>query len=46
MELSVGDLQMLYYMAFIGSQPKDDGGTGDADIKAAEMMEDVMRGEV
>lgn len=45
MELSVGDLQMLYYLAFIGSTTKDNNGKTDADSKAAEMVEDMVRGE-
>lgn len=46
MGLSVGDLQMLYYLAFIGTTKKDNNGKTDADAKAAEMVEDAMRGEV
>lgn len=46
MELSVGDLQMLYYLAFIGTTAKNNDGKTDADAKAAEMVEDAMRGEV
>lgn len=45
MELSVGDLQILYYMAVKGSAAEE-GKSSDADSKAAEMVEDAMRGEV
>lgn len=46
MELSVGDLHMLYYLAFIGSAKSNEEGAKDAEAKAAEALEDAMRGEV
>lgn len=46
MELSVGDLQMFYYIAFKASTTKDENGQSpDLESKATEAIEDAMRGE-
>lgn len=46
MELSVGDLQILYYIAFRASNAtNEDGKNPDLESKAAEAIEDAMRGE-